>query len=50
LARAAGALSGRVEVDGAYFGGYVKPANERKDRKDRRKKINQIGGRRILGQ
>ena len=29
-------LSGTVEVDGAYFGGYVKPANERKDRKDRR--------------
>ena len=36
LAREAGALSGDVEVDGAYFGGYVKPANERKDRKDRR--------------
>lgn len=29
-------LSGTVEVDGAYFGGYVKPANEKKDRKDRR--------------
>jgi hypothetical protein len=28
-----GTLSGEVEVDGAYFGGYVKPANERKDRK-----------------
>ena len=37
LAREAGALSGDVEVDGAYFGGYVKPANERADRKDRRK-------------
>lgn len=45
LARGAGALSGNVEVDGAYFGGYVKPANERKDRKDRRKKINQSGKR-----
>ena len=27
-------LSGTVEVDGAYFGGYVKPANEKTDRKD----------------
>lgn len=44
-AREAGALSGDVEVDGAYFGGHVKPANERKDRKDRRKKINQSGKR-----
>lgn len=44
-ARHQGALSGDVEVDGAYFGGYVKPANEKKDRKDRRKKINQSGKR-----
>jgi hypothetical protein len=29
-------LSGEVEVDGAYFGGYVKLANYRKKRKDRR--------------
>ena len=29
-------LSGTVEVDGAYFGGYVKPANEKSNRKDRR--------------
>ncbi len=45
LARDAGALSGDVEVDGAYFGGYVKPANEKKDRRDRRKKIHQSGKR-----
>lgn len=45
LARNEGALSGSVEVDGAYFGGYVKPANEKKDRKDRRKKIHQSGKR-----
>lgn len=45
LAQSQGALSGEVEVDGAYFGGYVKPANERKDRKDRRKKANQSGKR-----
>jgi len=44
-ARAHGALSGTVEVDGAYFGGYVKPANEKKDRKDRRKKVHQSGKR-----
>ena len=44
-ARNHGALSGDVEVDGAYFGGYVKPANEKKDRKDRRKKVHQSGKR-----
>lgn len=48
LARSKGALSGDVAVDGAYFGGYVKPANERKDRKDRRKKINQSGKRQVV--
>lgn len=48
IARGKGALSGNVEVDGAYFGGYVKPANERKDRKDRRKKINQSGKRQVV--
>lgn len=45
VARSNGALSGSVEVDGAYFGGYVKPANEKKDRKDRRKKVHQSGKR-----
>lgn len=45
LAQHQGTLSGEVEVDGAYFGGYVKPANERKDRKDRRKRVNQSGKR-----
>lgn len=45
FARNEGALSGCVEVDGAYFGGYVKPANEKKDRKDHRKKIHQSGKR-----
>ena len=47
-ARQAGALSGDVEVDGAYFGGYVKPANERKDRKDRRLAHNQSGKRQVV--
>lgn len=45
LARESGALSGDVEIDGAYFGGYVKPANNVDDRKDRRKKENQSGKR-----
>jgi hypothetical protein len=41
LARNEGALSGDVAVDGAYFGGYVKPANLKSDRKDRRFTANQ---------
>lgn len=36
-----------AETDGAYFGGYVKPANFRKDRKDRRKFKNQSGSVRL---
>lgn len=48
LARAEGALSGDVEVDGAYFGGYVKPANNLSDRKDRRLAQNQTGKRQVV--
>lgn len=48
LARNEGALTGNVEVDGAYFGGYVKPANEVADRKDRRLKANQSGKRQVV--
>jgi transposase-like protein len=29
-------LSGEVEIDGAYFGGYIKPANNKEHRLDRR--------------
>ncbi|QXQ08598.1 IS1595 family transposase [Sphingosinicellaceae bacterium] len=36
-------LSGIVEIDGAYFGGYVKPANRKVDRRDRRLLANQTG-------
>jgi transposase-like protein len=36
-----GELSGEVEIDGAYFGGYSKPANKKADRKDRRLSENQ---------
>ena len=38
-------LSGTVEIDGAYFGGYVKPANDKADRKDRRLLENRTGKR-----
>jgi transposase-like protein len=38
--------NGKVaEVDGAYFGGYVRPANLAKDRRDRRRIANQSGKR-----
>ncbi|MDX2205662.1 MAG: IS1595 family transposase, partial [Hyphomicrobiaceae bacterium] len=48
LARAKGALSGNVEVDGAYFGGYVRPANNRSGRKDLRLVANQSGKRQVV--
>ena len=49
-------LKGRViggegktaEVDGGYFGGYVKPANLRENRKDRRLRFNQSGKRKVV--
>lgn len=37
-----------AEVDGAAFGGYVKPANFREDRKDRRLRVNQSGKRKFV--
>lgn len=38
--------AGKVaEIDGAYFGGYVKPANLAEHRRDRRKLANQTGKR-----
>lgn len=37
-----------AEIDGAYFGGYVKPANFREDRVDRRLKKNQSGKRKCV--
>ncbi len=37
-----------AEIDGAYFGGYVKPKNIRTVRKDRRLRINQNGKRRVV--
>lgn len=41
-------LSGKVELDGAYYGGYVKPSTRRKNRQDRRKLVNQSGKRRCV--
>lgn len=41
-------LEGHVEVDGAYFGGHIRPENAKADRKDRRLKENQTGKRRVV--
>lgn len=41
-------LNGTVEVDGCYVGGYVRPANEAKDRIDRRLAQHQTGKRRVV--
>jgi len=41
-------VSGHVEIDGAYFGGYVKPANNKENRRDRRLTENQSGKRRCV--
>jgi len=38
----------RAEIDGGYFGGYMKPANRREDRKDRRLRVNQSGKRKVV--
>jgi transposase-like protein len=40
--------SGEVEVDGGYFGGYVKPANLKENRRDRRFGENKSGKRRVV--
>jgi transposase-like protein len=37
-----------VEIDGGYFGGYVKPANHRENRRDRRLAKNQNGKRQVV--
>ena len=37
-----------AEVDGGYFGGYVKPANYRENRRDRRLARNQNGKRKVV--
>jgi transposase-like protein len=41
-------VGGSVEIDGAYFGGYLKPANHREDRVDRRRRVYQTGKREVV--
>lgn len=41
-------VGGEVEIDGAYFGGYVKPENKAEDRKDRRLSENRTGKRKVV--
>ncbi len=41
-------LSGHVEIDGAYFGGHIRPENRKEDRRDRRLAENQTGKRRAV--
>lgn len=48
IGRDMGGKGVEAEIDGAYFGGYVKPENKKEDRKDRRLKENQSGKRRCV--
>jgi transposase-like protein len=41
-------LSGEVQIDGAYFGGHIKPENRKADRKDRRLAEEQTGKRQVV--
>jgi transposase-like protein len=41
-------VSGTVEVDGAYFGGHIRPANYAENRVDRRRAKYQTGKRRVV--
>ncbi|WP_371229390.1 IS1595 family transposase [Roseovarius sp. 2305UL8-3] len=41
-------LDGHVEIDGAYFGGHIRPANVKENRVDRRLKEHQTGKRRVV--
>ncbi|EYD77773.1 putative transposase [Rubellimicrobium mesophilum DSM 19309] len=41
-------LTGHVEVDGAYFGGTIRPENRKEDRIDRRLARHQNGRRRVV--
>ena len=46
--RVVGGEGKRSEVDGGYFGGYVKPANLKENRVDRRYARNQNGKRKVV--
>lgn len=41
-------MDGEVEIDGAYFGGHIRPANRKEDRIDRRLAMHQTGKRRVV--
>jgi hypothetical protein len=47
--RVVGGGGKEAEVDGGYFGGYVKPANLKEKRIDRRFARNQNGKRQVVG-
>jgi transposase-like protein len=47
-AEAVGGEGKTVEIDGAFFGGYIKPANHKENRRDRRLVKNQNGKRRCV--
>ncbi len=41
-------LEGEIDVDGCYVGGHIRPANIKKNRRDRRLARNQTGKRRVV--
>ena len=46
--RTVGGEGKEAEIDGAYFGGYLKPANHKENRRDRRLAVNQNGKRKSV--
>lgn len=46
--RVVGGEGKTAEVDGGYFGGYIKPANQKEYRRDRRLAKNQNGKRKVV--
>lgn len=46
--RTIGGAGKTAEADGGYFGGYIKPANYRENRRDRRLAKNQNGKRKVV--
>lgn len=46
--RVVGGEGKTAEIDGAYFGGHIRPANLRDDRKDRRLAQHQTGKRKVV--
>ncbi len=46
--RANAKAAGHVEIDGLHVGGYVKPANRKENRRDRRLSVNRSRKRRVV--